>query len=185
MTKVLTTIIGVILVSVFLVGCATKNDARMAEAHYQAQAQANDKPLVVMRAQPGETIMLSGVEEFAVYSPDRAVNQFRVQHHPIWGITGDILGVATPLAVMGHYGNRIADTVGSYSGDNISGSYNTDIDESISNEGRMGSPDDYSIDNSGRMESPDDYSIDNPGRFDSPDNIDNSVREPSTESQTE
>ena len=174
---ILYTIIAITLAAT-TTGCATKNDARMAEAHYEAQAKSNDKPLVMMRAQPGETIMLSGVEEFAVYSPDRSVNQFRVQHHPLWGIAGDVLGVATPLAVMGHYGNRIADTVGTYAGDNISGSYNTAIDESISNEGRMGSPDDYSIDNSGRMESPDDYSIDNPGRFDSPDNIDNSVENP-------
>ena len=163
-------VIVFLIALVFLSGCATKNDARMAEAHYEAQAQSNDKPLVMMRAQPGETIMLSGVEEFAVYSPDRTVNQFRTQHHPLWGILGDTLHVAAPLGLMGHYSVRLADTVGSYSGDNISGSYNTDTDESISNEGRMGSPDDYSIDNSGRMESPDDNSLNNEGRIDSPDN---------------
>lgn len=165
-------ILAASLAFLFVAGCTTTNDARMAEAHYKAQKALNQQPLVSMKAKPGENIVLAGVAEFSVYSPDRNVNQFRTQHHPVWGIIGDTLRVATPLAVMGHYSNRIADTVGTYSGDNITGSYNTD--ESITNSGRMSSPNDNSITNSGRMDSPDDNSLNNTdGRMDSPD--DNSV----------
>lgn len=162
--------IAVITAVVLLGGCATKNDARMAEAHYQAQTVAQQQPLVSLKAQPGETIVLSGIAEFRVNRPNNNVNQFQQSYHPVWSILGNTLSAVAPLAAMGHYSVRLADTVGTYSGDNISGSYNTDVDESISNNGRMDSPDNDSISNNGRMDSPDDNSLNNTdGRMDSPD----------------
>lgn len=151
MIRIFTACVAVVSVA----GCATSADVEMARAHYEAQA-AQDRPLLRLEAQPGETIVLSGVRQLVVHTPSDDVTPFRKQHHPVWGILGETLRAVAPIAAVGHYSVRLADTVGESAGDVATGSYNTEVDasdNSQTNSGRVGS-DDWS--NAGRIDSPND-----------------------------
>lgn len=125
-----------ILIAVALVGCA-HNAHRTAEAqaYYQAQqAQAEQRPpLFELRAQPGQTIQLSGVESLVVNDPrEISINPLPQQRNQMLGLFETALRVAAPI-----YGAKIAadglvdlaDSIGRNSGDHsvttISDSYNT------------------------------------------------------------
>jgi hypothetical protein len=80
------------------VGCATTDY----EAFYRAQDNFNQRqsrPLVIVEAQPGETVMLAGVARIAVYQPmeDQAPIQWRRQP----GAVENVLTAALPATVVG------------------------------------------------------------------------------------
>jgi hypothetical protein len=78
-----------------LTACTTMQDVEMARLHYSAH-QAAQQPLFRLTAQPGEQVVLSGVAELVVAAPSAPV-QYQQQHHPVWGLIGQVL----PLAAQG------------------------------------------------------------------------------------
>jgi hypothetical protein len=98
----------------FVTGCATVNDKEMAIAYYRAQISASERPVMTLRARPGETIVMSGVEEFTVYggSTGNEVRQHQQQHHPIWNILSQTLSIAAPIYLSGRNATALADVVG-------------------------------------------------------------------------
>lgn len=92
-----------------LAGCAyNRHRATEATAYYEQQAALikERKPLFELRAQPGQTITLSGVESLTVNDPREAqVNPLPVQESPVWRIVGATL----PSLVTGFVGVRQAE----------------------------------------------------------------------------
>lgn len=84
-----------------LAACSHNQHRASAEAaFYQAQAQkaeAGRVPIVEFVARPGESIMLSGVERFAVYAPAdpgaAGVVQYRADPNPWPSVLGQLAGV--------------------------------------------------------------------------------------------
>lgn len=92
-----------------LAGCAyNRHRATEATAYYEQQAALikERKPLFELRAQPGQTITLSGVESLTVNDPREAqLNPLPVQESPVWRI----LGATLPSLVTGYVGVRQAE----------------------------------------------------------------------------
>jgi len=129
-------LITIALAAVLLGGCA-HNAHRTAEAqaHYQAQQTlaALRPPLFELRAQPGQTIQLSGVESLVVHDPrELSITPLPQQRSQLLGLLETAVRVAAPI-----YGVKIAadslvdlaDSIGRNSGDHsvttISDSNNT------------------------------------------------------------
>lgn len=92
-----------------LAGCAyNRHRATEATAYYEQQAALikERKPLFELKAQPGQTITLSGVESLTVNDPREAqLNPLPVQESPVWRI----LGATVPSLVTGYVGIRQAE----------------------------------------------------------------------------
>lgn len=132
-------LIAVCTIIVLLAGCADNRwRSAEAQAYYQSQQQLaqNRKPLFELKAQPGQTITLSGVESLTVNDP-REVHVNALPEHRsqaldvlmgIAKIGGEVYGLK--LATDGVV--NLADAVGKNGGDhsitNIDGSYNTQGD---------------------------------------------------------
>lgn len=137
----------------------------LAKLHYQAQ-QVEQKPIVLMEALEGQTIMLSGVKTFAVYDQSQQANirPYQKTYHPAWSILGSAVQIALPIYAQGYSMYKLADVVGKHAGGNWSntGDYREGSDN-IDVSGRVNSNDDISgrvssnDDISGRVNSNDDY----------------------------
>lgn len=97
------------LALVVLAGCAyNRHRATEATAYYEQQAALikERKPLFELRAQPGQTITLSGVESLTVNDPRQAqLNPLPQVESPAWRI----IGAALPAVVTGYVGIRQAE----------------------------------------------------------------------------
>lgn len=147
-------IVLIALASVLLAGCTHTRHRASAEAAYydaQARAQSERAPIVELVAQPGQSIVLQGVERFSVYAPDgqEGIRQYQAGANP-WvqalGILGDVGLKGFGIYELG----KFATSAVTHAGGNTA----------INNSGRMGSPGDTAggdlihgdrIDNSGRI----------------------------------
>ena len=68
-------------------------------------------------AQPGRDVVITGLDELSVFAPGDAAQQYRQQHHPIWGLLGQTLQIAAPIYLGGQAAIGLADVVGRRVGD--------------------------------------------------------------------
>lgn len=108
--------VSLLLASLVLAGCAHNVHRATAEAAFydaQARTAAERQPIVELIARPGEAIMLSGVERFAVYAPADP-NQTAVRQYQAGPSVGEtIRGIvrdAGPL-FLGYTGYRAIERV--------------------------------------------------------------------------
>lgn len=116
--------VGALLLSVLLLaGCATTSQNKDYAAYLaaaQAAAARPAEPLVRIRALPGQTVELRGIELFEVYAPtgnaQAAIATPPVQQpHPGWQIASQALGIVggvLPGYWTGKWMNALAGTVG-------------------------------------------------------------------------
>ena len=105
--------LAILLAALTLAGCATTADVDMARAHYEAQAAANERPIMHLKARQGEDMVLVGVDELTVYGGRAEVSAYRQQHHPAWMIVGNVLQTVLPIVYGGKVIVDVADIVGS------------------------------------------------------------------------
>jgi hypothetical protein len=102
-------IIVMLLCLGMLAGCAhNRHRATEATAYYEQQAALikERKPLFELKAQPGQTITLSGVESLTVNDPRQAqISPLPQVESPVWRI----LGATVPALVTGYVGIRQAE----------------------------------------------------------------------------
>lgn len=132
-------ILLVALAVIALPGCVhTKWRAHEAKAYYdsqQALAKAR-KPLFELKAQPGQVIMLTGVESLTVNDPrEQRIDALPQQRSPAWELIGNVLRIGGQI-----YGAKLAAdgvvnivdhatrNAGDHSVTTITGSYNTQGD---------------------------------------------------------
>lgn len=95
------------LFPLLLAGCATPAlDANYAEyLKAQREVATADRPLLRIKAQPGATVRLEGVDEFVVYAPNSNANQVATYQTP----RNDAVELAkTALGVVGTVGGIVA-----------------------------------------------------------------------------
>lgn len=109
-----------------LAGCAADGDM---QAYLKAQLDALDrqKPLVMLEAQPGQTMELKGVKSLVVYAPNGGVGQIRPlesQWAPVWREALRVAGVVGGIYYGGQALSNLAEAMGKNAGTHISGSFN-------------------------------------------------------------
>ncbi|HSX60250.1 MAG TPA: hypothetical protein VLF18_08635 [Tahibacter sp.] len=91
----------------FLAGCVSSPwREREAKAYYEAQQKLalDRKPLFELKAQPGQAIMLTGVESLTVNDPrEQRVESLPQQRSPIWDTINSIVRVGAQV-----YGAKVA-----------------------------------------------------------------------------
>lgn len=115
---------ALLLCALALAGCATTNQNKDYAAYLaaaQAAASKPAEPLVRIRALPGQTVELRGIELFEVYAPAGGSAQAAIatppvqQPHPGWQIASQALGIVggvLPGYWTGKWMNALAGTVG-------------------------------------------------------------------------
>lgn len=128
LSYLLTVVIGV--TAMLLAGCATtaqNKDYAAYLAAAQTAASQPEQPILRIRALPGQTVELRGIEAFEVYAPRAGGSRSaeiapppRQEVHPVWGIASQALGVIGNVAgawlpgyTAGKWMNALAGTVGS------------------------------------------------------------------------
>jgi len=124
---------------VLLAGC-TENRwrAQEAQSYYTSQQQlaATRKPLFELKAQPGQTIQLSGIESLTVNDPrEQKVDALPEHRNQLLDSAVKVLSIAAPLVgakIAADGVTNLVDVVGKNGGDhsvtNITGSYNSQGD---------------------------------------------------------
>jgi hypothetical protein len=120
------------VVAFSLVGCAGDSDM---QAYLKAQLDALDrqKPLVMLEAQPGQTMELKGVKSLVVYAPNGNASQIRPlesQWAPVWREALRVAGVVGGIYYGGQALTNLAEAMGKNAGAHISGSFNTSGNQS-------------------------------------------------------
>lgn len=115
----------IILVALtMLAGCATMEEKK---AYYDANVQMAKlkKPLLLMKAKPGEQIVLKGVEELAVYAPgEKGVAQYRDEAIAAARDAAGVIGAIAGVYVGGEAAVRLVEAAGRAAGTRIEGSFN-------------------------------------------------------------
>jgi len=131
--------------AILAAGCASTEE-KQAYIDAQLKALSQQKPLLELRAKPGEAIELKGVEALLVHAPVGGGNGLIRQHQNEWApVLREGLGLAGMVAGI-YYGGeaavRLADTVGRNAGTHITGSFNNQGAQSPINYyvGQGGSP---------------------------------------------
>lgn len=106
------------------VGCASRQEKL---DYYNAQVAARQmaKPLLYLKAKPGEEIVLKGVEEMAVYSPHHeGIPQYRDEWANVAVNGVGVLGTVAGIYLGGQVAVDLATAVGQSAGTHISNSFN-------------------------------------------------------------
>lgn len=135
--------ISLVCVLALLAACSTNRwRAQEATAYYTAQKElaTTRKPLFELRAQPGQTITLSGVESLTVNDPREVdIKALPQERHPAWQTLDKLLGIGAQVYGAKVIADGVVDLVsiasrnaGDHSITNttttVSGSYNTQGD---------------------------------------------------------
>ena len=110
-------------------GCASTEE-KQAFMDAQLRALEMQKPLLYLKAKPGESIELKGVEELAVYAPlgggngGGLVQQHKSEWAPVAREGLGLLGMLGGIYYGGEAAVRLADVVGKNAGTHIAGSFN-------------------------------------------------------------
>jgi hypothetical protein len=98
---------AVLVALAFISGCASSPwREREAKAYYEAQQKLalDRKPLFELKAQPGQVIMLTGVESLTVNDPrEQRIDALPQQRSPIWDTINSVVRVGAQV-----YGAKIA-----------------------------------------------------------------------------
>lgn len=121
---------------VLLAGCATSLDPNY-KAFLEYKMAAPQKPIMELRAQPGQTVELRGVEALVVYSNDNQQGQV-MQRQPnewagVWSKAIGVLGTYLGITAAGQATVDLANAVGNHSrGSNVVnyGNYQSEVGNS-------------------------------------------------------
>lgn len=105
-------------------GCATMEEKK---AYYDANVQMAklQKPLLLMKAKPGEHIELKGVEELAVYAPgQRGVTQYKDEAIQAAKDAAGVIGAIAGVYVGGEAAVRLVEAAGRAAGNQFDNSFN-------------------------------------------------------------
>ncbi|MFH1061104.1 MAG: hypothetical protein V1797_20775 [Pseudomonadota bacterium] len=116
------------LLAVLAVGCASSEE-KNAYLNAQLEALKLQKPLLYLKAKPGEQITLGGLEELAVYQPLGAGGGSLIrQHQNEWAPVAreglGIIGTVGGIYYGGQVAVQLADSIGRTAGTHITGSFN-------------------------------------------------------------
>jgi len=125
-----------ILIAFALSACAT---AAERAAFHQAQVDAitmqmaaitRIKPLLHIEAQPGQTIVMSGVKSLEVYYPItgeafKQVEQFKDEYVPVYLAAMNLMGIPISIATQGYFFNEALKTTMGGAGNTYYGANNT------------------------------------------------------------
>ncbi|WP_449246448.1 hypothetical protein [Desulfarculus baarsii] len=107
-----------------LAGCASFEEK---QAYYNANVEMAkaQRPLLLLRAKPGEQITLAGVEELAVYAPGGGgVAQYRDESIAAAKDAAGLIGTVAGIYFGGEAAVALVDAVGRHAGTQITGSLN-------------------------------------------------------------
>lgn len=117
-----------LMAALLTAGCASSEE-KTAYLNAQLEALKLQKPILELRAKPGESIELKGVEALLVHAPlgGGAGGQIR-QHQNEWAPVAreglGILGVVGGIYFAGEKAVQLAEVVGKNAGTQITGSFN-------------------------------------------------------------
>ncbi|MCA1988701.1 MAG: hypothetical protein LDL07_06080 [Desulfarculus sp.] len=117
-----------LLLAILAAGCAS-GEEKAAYLNAQLEALRLQKPILELRAQPGQQIELKGVEALLVHAPlggggGGLVRQHQNEWAPVAREGLGILGVVGGIYFAGEKAVQLAETVGKSAGTHISGSFN-------------------------------------------------------------
>lgn len=116
------------LTALLAAGCASTEE-KNAYLNAQLEALKLQKPLLYLKAKPGEQITLGGLEELAVYQPLGAGGGSLIrQHQNEWAPVAreglGIIGTVGGIYYGGQVAVQLADSIGRSAGAHITGSFN-------------------------------------------------------------
>jgi|GEM_PF-2765161 len=118
-----------LMAALLTAGCAS-GEEKAAYLNAQLEALKLQKPILELRAQPGQQIELKGVEALLVHAPlgggngNGLVRQHQNEWAPVAREGLGILGVVGGIYFAGEKAVQLAETVGKSAGTQISGSFN-------------------------------------------------------------
>ncbi|MCA1905929.1 MAG: hypothetical protein LDL11_04985 [Desulfarculus sp.] len=118
-----------LMATLLTAGCAS-GEEKAAYLNAQLEALRLQKPLLELRAKPGEQIELKGVEALLVHAPlgggsgGGLVRQHQNEWAPVAREGLGILGVVGGIYFAGEKAVQLAETVGKSAGTHISGGFN-------------------------------------------------------------
>ena len=133
-----------LLAALLAAGCAG-NEEKTAFLSAQLEAMKLQKPLLELRARPGEQIELRGVEALIIHAPQAgaaSIKPLQSEWAPVAREGLGILGVVGGIYFAGEKAVQLAEVVGRSAGTHITGSFNNSGGQSPINYyvGQGGSP---------------------------------------------